>query len=162
VWRRCLYLHRRDDDGEQVSQVRKQAAEMLSQQAKCWTQELRPLLAEHHIQFLEPADFTPAITQYFEGYFTREIRPVLTPLAFDPGHPFPYISNLSLNLAVVVKHGGRTKFARRCPTCRDLSVFERLTGRRVVFRTSSAPVISGTTVRAPEDSTPTSVIQEDE
>ena len=48
--------------GEQVAQVRKQAAEMLSKQAKCWTQELRPLLADHHIQFLEPAEFTPAIT----------------------------------------------------------------------------------------------------
>lgn len=98
--------------GEQILQVRKQAAEMLSQQAACWNKELRPQLAEHHVQFLEPAEFTPAITQYLEGYFTREIWPVLTPLAFDPGHPFPYISNLSLNLAVVVKHGGRTKFAR--------------------------------------------------
>ena len=37
---------------------------------------------------------------------------MLTPLAFDPGHPFPYISNLSMNLAVRVRHGGRTKFAR--------------------------------------------------
>lgn len=98
--------------GEQILQVRKQAAEMLTQQAACWNKELRPQLAEHHVQLLEPADFTPAITQYLEGYFTREIWPVLTPLAFDPGHPFPYISNLSLNLAVVVKHGGRTKFAR--------------------------------------------------
>src|SRR5262249_3057104 len=44
--------------------------------------------------------------------FSQEIAPVLTPLAFDPGHPFPYISNLSKNLAVVVKHEGRTKFAR--------------------------------------------------
>lgn len=97
---------------EQLVQVRRQATEMLAQQAKCWTRELRPQLAEAHIHFLDPADYTPAITQHLETYFAREIWPVLTPLAFDPGHPFPYISNLSLNLAVVVKHGGRTKFAR--------------------------------------------------
>jgi len=97
---------------EQLVQVRKQAAEMLALQAKCWTRELRPQLADAHIHFLDPADYSPAITQHLETYFAREIWPVLTPLAFDPGHPFPYISNLSLNLAVVVKHGGRTKFAR--------------------------------------------------
>jgi len=85
---------------------------MLAKQAACWTQALRPKLAEHRIHFLDPADYTPAITQHLQTYFTREIWPVLTPLAFDPGHPFPYISNLSKNLAVVVKHGGRTKFAR--------------------------------------------------
>ena len=50
--------------------------------------------------------------EHLSGYFSREICPVLTPLAFDPGHPFPFISNLSKNFAVVVRHGGRTKFAR--------------------------------------------------
>jgi len=97
---------------EQLVQVRKQAAEMLALQARCWTRELRPQLGDAHIHFLEPADYSPAVAQHLETYFAREIWPVLTPLAFDPGHPFPYISNLSLNLAVVVKHGGRTKFAR--------------------------------------------------
>lgn len=117
---------------QQLTAVRKQAADMLAQQAKCWSQELRPLLADHHIHFLEPAEYTPAITQYLESYFTREIWPVLTPLAFDPGHPFPYISNLSLNLAVVVKHGGGTKFARvKLPDVlpRFIPLPERLTSR---------------------------------
>jgi polyphosphate kinase len=61
---------------------------------------------------LEPGEYTPAIAAYLDAHFHREIWPVLTPLAFDPGHPFPHISNLSKNLAVVVRHGGQTKFAR--------------------------------------------------
>jgi polyphosphate kinase len=143
---------------QQLTQVRKQAAEMLAQQAKCWSQDLRPQLAEHRIQFLEPADFTPAITQYLEGYFTKEIWPILTPLAFDPGHPFPYISNLSLNLAVVVRHGGVTKFARvKLPDVlpRFLPLPDRLTSRGTtalvfledVVRANLARLFPGTTVK---------------
>lgn len=143
---------------QQLTQVRKQTAEMLSQQAKCWSQELRPQLAGQHIQFLEPGDFTPAITQYLEGYFTREIWPVLTPLAFDPGHPFPYISNLSLNLAVVVRHGGGTKFARvKLPDVlpRFIPLPERLTSKGTtafvfledVVRANLARLFPGTTVK---------------
>src|SRR5690606_4544097 len=60
----------------------------------------------------DPAEYTPAVDRYLAEYFKAQIFPVLTPLAFDPGHPFPYISNLSMNLAVRVRHGGRTKFAR--------------------------------------------------
>jgi polyphosphate kinase len=85
---------------------------MMDEQTACWGQSLRPLLAAEGIHFLEPGDYTPAIDAWLAQYFKDHIFPVLTPLAFDPGHPFPYISNLSTNLAVRVRHAGRTKFAR--------------------------------------------------
>lgn len=87
------------------------ARRMLQSQAVVWS-ELRALLADEHVRFLEPDEWTPDIREHLSTYFSREICPVLTPLAFDPGHPFPLISNLSKNFAVVVRHAGRTKFAR--------------------------------------------------
>ena len=84
---------------------------MLDDQASTWA-ELRKLLEKEQISFLDEDAWTPAVREHLSGYFSREICPVLTPLAFDPGHPFPFISNLSKNFAVVVRHGGRTKFAR--------------------------------------------------
>ena len=97
---------------QQLTLVRTRARQMLDEQAKCWTDALRPELAAHGVRFLEARDYTEAISSYLARYFQREIAPVLTPLAFDPGHPFPHISNRSKNLAVAVKHDGRTKFAR--------------------------------------------------
>src|SRR5262245_3892257 len=97
---------------QQVAIVRERALEMLAEQGRCWERELRPELARHGIVFLDPADYTAEVKAHLADYFRREILPVLTPLAFDPGHPFPHISNLSKNLAVAVKHDGRTKFAR--------------------------------------------------
>jgi polyphosphate kinase len=97
---------------EQLDLVRKAAADMQKRQAACWTRDLEPLLASHGVRFLDAAEWTPDISAFLAAHFEREIFPLLTPLAFDPGHPFPFISNLSLNLAVVVKQGGRTKFAR--------------------------------------------------
>ena len=96
---------------EQLLAMRTRGVQMLHDIGKCWEQ-LRPLLAAEHIVLLEPQDWTPEIRDYLHAYFSREICPVLTPLAFDPGHPFPQISNLSKNFAVVVRHAGRTKFAR--------------------------------------------------
>jgi polyphosphate kinase len=97
---------------QELASIRQRALEQLDQMSGCWSQQLRPLLAAEGIHFLEPTEYTPAIDQWLTQYFDTNIFPVLTPLAFDPGHPFPYISNLSMNLAVRVKHGGRTKFAR--------------------------------------------------
>ena len=92
--------------------VRQTAAEMQNAQAELWTKDLRPALTAAGVRILDPADWTPAIAAYLETYFAREIRPVLTPLAFDPGHPFPFISNLSMNFAVTVKYENHTRFAR--------------------------------------------------
>jgi polyphosphate kinase len=97
---------------QQLGAIRARALAQLEAQTRCWTHDLRPLLGAEGIHFLDPADYTPAIDAHLAQHFKSEIFPVLTPLAFDPGHPFPYISNLSMNLAVRVRHGGRTKFAR--------------------------------------------------
>lgn len=97
---------------QQLATIRARALAQIDDQTACWSQSLRPLLAAEGIHFLEPGDYTPAIDTWLAQYFKDHIFPVLTPLAFDPGHPFPYISNLSMNLAVRVRHAGRTKFAR--------------------------------------------------
>jgi polyphosphate kinase len=97
---------------QELAAIRVRALEQMDLQSACWAHSLRPLLAAESIYFVEPADYTPAMDQWLKQYFETHIFPVLTPLAFDPGHPFPYISNLSMNLAVRVKHSGRTKFAR--------------------------------------------------
>ena len=97
---------------QELAVIRQQALEQMDLQSSCWSQSLRPLLATAGIHFIEPSAYTAGMDQWLKQYFDTHVFPVLTPLAFDPGHPFPYISNLSMNLAVRVRHGGRTKFAR--------------------------------------------------
>src|SRR5687768_14298950 len=96
---------------ERVEMVRTTTGQMLDEFGVCW-EGLLPLLGEHEIHFLERKDYTPDVHLHLKQHFNSMICPVLTPLAFDPGHPFPYISNRSRNLAVVVRHRHRTKFAR--------------------------------------------------
>jgi polyphosphate kinase len=98
--------------GQQLTLVRARATAMLDELAECWSHTLRPLLEGQRITIVDPPDFTDADEVLLEHYFSADACPVLTPLAFDPGHPFPYISNRSKNLAVVVEHRGRIKFAR--------------------------------------------------
>ncbi|MCA1586072.1 MAG: polyphosphate kinase 1 [Acidobacteria bacterium] len=97
---------------QELDAIRRRALAQMAEQTSCWKMALRPLLAAEGIQFLETREYTAAIDAWLTQYFDANIYPVLTPLAFDPGHPFPYISNLSMNLAVRVRQGGRTKFAR--------------------------------------------------
>ena len=69
----------------------------------CWKQDVLPGLADAGIRILHYAELGQREREAIQGYFQREIFPVLTPLAFDPTHPFPHISSLSFNLAVLVK-----------------------------------------------------------
>ena len=94
--------------------------------------------------FSSLSDYTPKIARYLASYFRAEIFPLLTPLAFDPGHPFPVISSRSKNLAVVVRQGRRNKFARvKIPPL--LPRFIPLAGA------PTAPGVSGTTFAFLED-----------
>ncbi|AMY10639.1 Polyphosphate kinase [Luteitalea pratensis] len=97
---------------QQLAATRARSSEMMGALQRCWREQLRPALASEGVHILDPEEYTPQIAAHLAHYFRAEILPVLTPLAFDPGHPFPYISNLSRNFAVVVRHSGRTKFAR--------------------------------------------------
>jgi polyphosphate kinase len=120
---------------ERVETVRHTTGQMLDDFGTCWD-ELRSLLAEHEFHFLERRDYTPDVHVFLGRHFNAMICPVLTPLAFDPGHPFPYVSNRSRNLAVVVRHRHRTKFARvKVPHTlpRFIEVPRALTGRRRTF-----------------------------
>jgi polyphosphate kinase len=95
----------------ELEAMRARARKMLQDQNETW-ESLRALLRSEQIVFLDFDDWTPEIRQYLADHFVREICPVLTPLAFDSGHPSPSISNPSKTFAVMLEHGGRTKFAR--------------------------------------------------
>ncbi|HCU24559.1 MAG TPA: polyphosphate kinase 1 [Deltaproteobacteria bacterium] len=97
---------------EQIRAIRERALRMMEDQNECWEQTLRPRLEENGVHFLEARQYTPAVQEYLRDYFSKQIFPVLTPLALDPAHPFPHISNLSTNFAVGVESGGERKFAR--------------------------------------------------
>ncbi|MGD9002267.1 MAG: polyphosphate kinase 1 [Anaerolineae bacterium] len=98
---------------EQLAAIRRQLLPELAQQYDCWRQDLLPKLRNAGIQVLGYDQLKRKQRKLMRAYFREEIYPALTPLAFDPGHPFPHISNLSMNLAVVIDdplHGQR--FAR--------------------------------------------------
>jgi polyphosphate kinase len=88
---------------EQLEAINQRLVPMAMEQHQHFEKVLRPQLAREGIYILDYMDLNQEQRTYLQNYFEEQIFPVLTPLAIDPGHPFPHISNLSLNLAVVVK-----------------------------------------------------------
>jgi len=88
---------------QQLDAVTERVAELMEQQRKCLYEVLLPELAEHGIQLVAMSELDQTELQRIDQFFESQVFPVLTPLAVDPGHPFPYISNLSLSIAVQIK-----------------------------------------------------------
>jgi polyphosphate kinase len=86
-----------------MAEVSKRTQELIERQTKCFHEDLFPKLSASGIEITPWEDLDAQEKDYINKLFTNKIFPVLTPLAVDPSHPFPYISGLSLNLAVLVK-----------------------------------------------------------
>ena len=99
---------------EQLAVASDRVQQLITRQHQHFETVLRPAMIQQEIYLLDYFDLNQEQCNYLQSYFEEQIFPVLTPLAVDPGHPFPYISNLSLNLAVAIKHPdtGEELFAR--------------------------------------------------
>ncbi|MDQ6888188.1 MAG: polyphosphate kinase 1 [Gemmatimonadota bacterium] len=107
---------------EQLDAIASRVAKLLRAQQRCLHNVLLPALSTVGIRLVSPPELTPSETESLDGFFRSQLFPVLTPLAVDPAHPFPYISNLSLSLAVEVRdpvtgveHFARVKVPRSLP-----------------------------------------------
>ncbi len=88
---------------EQLAMIRKVAQQLMVKSREVFRDELMPNLNQAGVHILSYAELNEKQLENVNAYFKEVVFPVLTPLAFDPGHPFPHISNLSLNLAVVIR-----------------------------------------------------------
>ena len=133
-------LERSDDDrlaAETLAEIRTAVEAMEQEQTACLVADLLPKLAGTGIRVLTWTDLDEAQQAAAGAYFRSHVLPVLTPLAVDPGHPFPFLSNLSLNLAIEVKsaESGQVKFARlKMPPAipRLLSLREVVEGKKKI------------------------------
>ena len=107
---------------EQLDAISTRVRELLAQQQRLLHEQLLPELAERGVRLVPLEELTASEWVRLDEYFEQQVYPVLTPLAVDPGHPFPYISNLSLSLAVEIRdpmtledHFARVKVPRSLP-----------------------------------------------
>ena len=103
---------------EQLAAIRKSSSALYKEAQICWKKRLHPALNENGIHIMNYDELNAKQKESADKYYLETIFPTLTPLAFDPGHPFPHISNLSLNLAVFIEDKfGTQHFARvKVPT----------------------------------------------
>lgn len=100
--------------GEQLELIRAEASDQYRRAHATFADHVSPQLVEAGIELTDYQSLSPEDRGYVDDMFRNRVFPVLTPLAVDPAHPFPYISNLSLNLAVLVRNPDTdlTRFAR--------------------------------------------------
>src|SRR5450432_1822319 len=96
------------------TRIRALVSRLTESAALLWIHDLMPELARHQIRVRAYAELGPEPREWARAYFRRAVFPVLTPLAVDPVHPFPFLSNLSLSLAVEAENPvtSERRFAR--------------------------------------------------
>jgi polyphosphate kinase len=88
---------------ETLAAISEKVHRLVDAQHRCFLEELGPMLAAEAVRLVRPKEVTPEQQRFLENYFRRMLLPVLTPLAIDPGHPFPHLANRSLCLVVSVR-----------------------------------------------------------
>jgi polyphosphate kinase len=89
--------------GETLTAVADKVHRLVDAQHRCFLEELGPILASEGIRLVRPKEVTAEQERFLDDYFRRTLMPVLTPLAIDPGHPFPHLANRALCLVVSVR-----------------------------------------------------------
>jgi polyphosphate kinase len=97
-----------------LGDVRARLMRSLERQAECFSNTILPELASHGIHLRKWDELTSAQQEEASGYFDTEVSPAVTPLVFDPSHPFPFLSNLSMSLAFLLRdpETGESSYAR--------------------------------------------------
>jgi polyphosphate kinase len=89
-----------------LSAIAEKVHALVAAQHRCFLEELGPILASEGIRLVRPKEATAEQERFLEDYFRRTLLPVLTPLAIDPGHPFPHLGNRAMCLVVAVRPVG--------------------------------------------------------
>ena len=130
------------DPSQQLTAISERLRPMIKKQNEHFEQVLRGLLKEQGIYLLNYSDLNVEQRTYLQNFYEDHVFPVLTPLAVDPGHPFPYISNLSLNLAVVIREPDTdNELFARIKVPKVLPRFVQLPRELGVFDQQDKPVI---------------------
>jgi polyphosphate kinase len=87
----------------QLIEIDRRAHDFVSRLYKVWLSELRPAILQHGIKICAPDELTETQNAYLNEFFSKQVYPVLTPLAIDPAHPFPHVHNKSLNLLTKIE-----------------------------------------------------------
>ena len=118
---------------QQLAAINSRSGELMRNQQACW-RALRKELRENGIIVLDPDELTPEDRQWLDGYFIDEIFPVLTPMAIDPAHPFPFIPNLGFSLVLELSSAIEGRSLRALlPLPSQLPRFIRLPGAEIRF-----------------------------
>lgn len=110
----------------QLNEINQRCHDFVECQYQVWYQELRPQLVKHGIIVCKPDSLTQSQIAYLDGYFEREVYPVLTPLAIDPAHPFPHTSNKTLNIILRIEPLNQDAYRQPYAVLRVPSVLSRL------------------------------------